>query len=623
MENLFKVGDKLEITGGMWFSKGDIVKIKDVDEDDPDRTYRCTNGRNTWWVENENVKPVQPKVKGFKAGDRIEMINNDCNARVGMKGTIISEEVYLSFGVCFDDKDTAGFHTCNGRCENGRGHYIQVSNMKLISAVALKVGDRVKVLPYETIRRVKDTYHAGVVSDMEQYCGKVYPIKEFLDEGYHKFVLDGAGRWSWTDEFCIPYMEKPKFSVGQVYKVGCSGWGDNAVIKITDVKGKHAKYKMLKGKNDFGMSVGFDFDSIFGKSLTLLTDAEIGEALKEDKPAVKEVKRAAKIGEYIKIVDISEVHKGYEYGDIIEVKSAYPNGVFGKSTGGILNREYVVLEGYQPDTVREVKRAAKVGEYVKTISGNGGFIYADTVYQVDSINGDKSLEVKDPSGQYDCCNLISSGNYVVLENYKPSAPEKPSIHHWTPAEVEKAKTLVLNTIRDYAEKDEQIIINHDSENEDDNSRFSAIIIHHDTNLQRVGNRYSFTSNRATSKCSDTDEPNEWIGKAVALCKLLHKPIPAFIMGEKTLKFSFEKAKAKAHNDRRERVAIHCKNEIETHELSKVLDSLGYKWSSGSKLTELFYGDDIYYFVYDDKDVAQGKNSEGEKFVEFSDCFTEE
>ncbi len=306
-KELFKVGEKLEITGGIWFSKGDIVTITDVDEGDRFRTYRCTNGNDTWWVENESVKPVQSAVKGFKVGDRIEMVNNHDNAKIGMKGTIISKETYLTFGVCFDDKDTIGFHDCSGKCENGRGHYVSAESMKLIS----------------------------------------------------------------------------KFSVGQVYKAGYFVSSlYNGIIKITEVNGNRAKYKVLKGNSEF-CPEGFSFGSIFAKGLVLLTGAEIGEALKDEPTAVKEVKRRAKVGEYIKMLnpDYNKMKKRYVTGDVLKV---------------------TLDSGFYP-TAKDSK---------------GNLI---TVFEED---------------------------YVVLENYKASIPTKPSKHVWTPAEVEKAKALVLDAIQE-------------------------------------------------------------------------------------------------------------------------------------------------------------------------------
>lgn len=469
MKNLFKVGDKLEITkGDSIFKTGEIVSITEVDEDDDTCTYQGFNGNVHHWMTNDQFKKVEPE-PSFKVGDRVRIRS--------------WESMQKEFG--------------------------SLSNVK-----------------------------GSFTESMKSLCGQTATIESLGSDGFVKlkdWSGDGDHLWSYSTEMLEPAS---KFEVGQVYKVGTSGWGDNAVIKITEVKGERAKYKMLKGKCDFGLN-DFDFDSIFGKSLTLLTGKEIGEAIKafgskhDDKPAaVKEVKRAAEVGEYIKIVHANPVYgQHYKIGDVFKVTKTHCPAAADVSVDGVKNMidgyEYVVLEGYQPDSVKEIKRHANKGEYIKVTSTDFPSRYKDGDILLVTDDESQSSMWRNKAVNYnDTDFVIRDEHYVVLENYKPS--EK---HVWTAAEVEKAKTLVLDTIREQAEKDEQIIINHNCENENDNSRFSAIIIHHDTNLQCVGNRYSFTSNCATSKCSNTDEPNEWIGKAVALCKLLHKPIPSFIMGD--------------------------------------------------------------------------------------------
>lgn len=74
----------------------------------------------------------------------------------------------------------------------------------------------------------------------------------------------------------------------------------------------------------------------------------------EKKPEVREVKRYANLGEYIKIVDAeSYYHENYHNGDILMVVEYYE----GKRDGWVMAKdanlvidpdEYVVLEGYRP-----------------------------------------------------------------------------------------------------------------------------------------------------------------------------------------------------------------------------------------------------------------------------------
>lgn len=71
----------------------------------------------------------------------------------------------------------------------------------------------------------------------------------------------------------------------------------------------------------------------------------------EKKPEVREVKRFAKPGEYIKIVDAERYYaENYHNGDILMVAEYYEGGwVMAKGANVVINpKEYVVLEGYRP-----------------------------------------------------------------------------------------------------------------------------------------------------------------------------------------------------------------------------------------------------------------------------------
>lgn len=74
----------------------------------------------------------------------------------------------------------------------------------------------------------------------------------------------------------------------------------------------------------------------------------------EKKPEVREVKRWAKPGEYIKIVDAERYYaENYHNGDILMVAEYYEGErdgwVMAKGANVVINpKEYVVLEGYRP-----------------------------------------------------------------------------------------------------------------------------------------------------------------------------------------------------------------------------------------------------------------------------------
>ena len=326
----------------------------------------------------------------------------------------------------------------------------------------------------------------------------------------------------------------PKFAVGQIYRSTCEDGEKGNIVKIVDASGKFIKYDTIRG---IKRATLFFNDSTFANGLVLLTGKQIGEAIKAfdakkaEPSGVKEVKRAAKPGEYIKITNPwynrTITHEDYKKGEILKVRGTQSDGnvlIEGLSDCKFINPiEYVVLEGYSP--VKEVKRRAKVGETVKAISNNGGFIYEGKTYKAVSVHEDGAVNVYDPDGRYPgMTNIISSGNYVVVSFGK---------HVWTPEEVERAKTIVLDCIREiYEESKGSVMFSRDAGSD---KIFDAYLI--EKGLSRLGYRpwdnalEARKVRKGTAKCSDTDEPNEWIGKCVALCKVLHKPIPSFIMGD--------------------------------------------------------------------------------------------
>ena len=155
-----------------------------------------------------------------------------------------------------------------------------------------------------------------------------------------------------------PKQEKPaekcKFKVGDrvVYV------GENA---NPNVAGKHGTVMCIKSID----SIGIQFDEyVDGHGLEDACPRFAikhghgwwckGENLRHEqptKPQVREVKRRAKVGEWVKIVRASgSIGEEYQDGDILQVTQ---NNRFLDvlSCGGIgaRNGEYVVLEGYQPE----------------------------------------------------------------------------------------------------------------------------------------------------------------------------------------------------------------------------------------------------------------------------------
>lgn len=210
-------------------------------------------------------------------------------------------------------------------------------------------------------------------------------------------------------------MEKHKFKVGDRYKSGYFADND-AVIEITEISGGTVFYKDVVGE-----SIGlkhFQIGSIFSAALEKVdttiviyrkdnkvialdkstgekaesncnpadefdfrTGAKLafnrlmGEDVKPDN-GVREVKRKAKVGEYIKIVDAMPWMIPYKNGDIFKVNCVTTSGCICKKSEenvGLWHREYVVLENYKPEEKSQEDDDSEihVGDMVEvTHSGN-------------------------------------------------------------------------------------------------------------------------------------------------------------------------------------------------------------------------------------------------------------
>lgn len=161
-----------------------------------------------------------------------------------------------------------------------------------------------------------------------------------------------------------------------------------------------------------------------------------------DKPAVKEVERPAKVGEWIKIVNadpLNDEGQNYSVGDIFKVTKTYACCASDVEVEGVPSwideKEYVVLENYQPEDksldsnpeseqpttstgMREVKREAKAGDVIKIVNNDGNM---SNEYE----NGDILRVLKSDFTDYggsayyknERWKYAKPSEYVVLENY--------------------------------------------------------------------------------------------------------------------------------------------------------------------------------------------------------------
>ena len=335
-----------------------------------------------------------------------------------------------------------------------------------------------------------------------------------------------------------------KFKVGNVLRVSkrndiVGESGD--IIKIIDVFSQpvaDCEYTAIRGcKGGFGL---FSITSEFASSLELLTGKEIGEAIRKwdadhakEEPKYREVKRPAKVGEKIKIVNAHPLpNQHYSNGDIYEVKrsngTCWSGDVIVYGINSFIDfEEYVVLEGYKP-AQKEERRKAKVGDTIKIVRGNykSCFAHVGAKGLVTKVFDNKVFAAFDPY-RNGLPYSVKHSDYEIISSQK---------HSYTEEQIDEAKKITLNMIQEvYSNGDEALFFSHA-----DKKTYYAFLIKSGTccdvevTSSPVGSTTTIDSMTdgtivSNATCSNNDEPNEWIGKCVALCKALHKPIPKFIM----------------------------------------------------------------------------------------------
>ena len=205
-------------------------------------------------------------------------------------------------------------------------------------------------------------------------------------------------------------MEKRKFKVGERYKSRMI-LDNAALIEITEINGDFVSYKDVERETS-GRKM-FEIGSIFSDNLEKVGSETIviyrndnkvvaldkttgekaeakcnpadefdfhvgaklafnrlmGEDVKTD-IGVREVKRKAKVGEYIKVVDEHSLFNTYKNGDILKVICTSNAGCFCKKTDDecfLWHIEYVVLENYKPEekAQKENENEIHVGDMVE------------------------------------------------------------------------------------------------------------------------------------------------------------------------------------------------------------------------------------------------------------------
>lgn len=215
-----------------------------------------------------------------------------------------------------------------------------------------KVGDRVKVKKNTVTLNIRTVGECGTVKKL--LTDNYYSVEfdKFVDgHGCKGFAKYGYG-WNCAEDALDLVKHQNETIV--IYR------NDNKVVALDKSTGEKAEAKCNPAD---------EFDFRTGAKLAF--NRLMGDDVKPDN-GVREVKRKAKVGEYIKIVDAKPWMIPYKNGDIFKVISTSKPGVViekdGKPVTAAWHREYVVLENYKPE---ENDSKIHVGDMVEVTRSGG------------------------------------------------------------------------------------------------------------------------------------------------------------------------------------------------------------------------------------------------------------
>lgn len=211
-----------------------------------------------------------------------------------------------------------------------------------------KVGDIVKVKKNAVILNIRTVGECGTVKKL--LTDNYYSVEFDKFVGGHDcdgFAKDGHG-WNCAED-AIDLVKTQNETI-VIYRK------DNKVIALDKSTGEKA---------EANCNPADEFDFRTGAKLAF--NRLMGEDVKPDN-GVREVKRKAKVGEYVKVVNEKSIFNTYKNGEIFKVTCVTKSGCVCKNSEkqcSLWHREYVVLENYKPEKEPEKKDEICVGDTVK------------------------------------------------------------------------------------------------------------------------------------------------------------------------------------------------------------------------------------------------------------------
>lgn len=223
--------------------------------------------------------------------------------------------------------------------------------------------------------------------------GERYTSKLFVDKGAVIEITKISGDVvSYKDIAGRTYSVK-NFEIGSLFSDMLKKVGSETIVIYRNDNKVIALDKSTGEKAEANCNPADEFDFRTGAKLAF--NRLMGEDVKPDN-GVREVKRKAKVGEYIKIVDAHPYLIPYKNGDVFKVISTSEPGVVIEKDGtpvtSAWHREYVVLENYKPEEKKEDDSEIHVGDMIEVTRSGGCYSTYDTwsglgSYRQNFVNG--------------------------------------------------------------------------------------------------------------------------------------------------------------------------------------------------------------------------------------------
>lgn len=224
--------------------------------------------------------------------------------------------------------------------------------------------------------------------------GERYTSKLFVDKGAVIEITEISGDVvSYKDIAGRTYSVK-NFEIGSLFSDMLKKVGSETIVIYRNDNKVIALDKSTGEKAEANCNPADEFDFRTGAKLAF--NRLMGEDVKPDN-GVREVKRKAKVGEYIKIVDAEPFLIPYENGEIfrvIGVKNSTCDVENSVKRCFVWHREYVVLENYKPEekAQKDDDSEIRVGDMVEVTRSGGCYSMYDTwsglgSYRQNFVNG--------------------------------------------------------------------------------------------------------------------------------------------------------------------------------------------------------------------------------------------